>query len=71
MKTFAAIVGILALWVGVMAFVAWLVELLWNFVMVGTFHLPSLSFWTSLAFLLLVSLIFGAARGNSSVKKTS
>lgn len=41
------------------AFVAWLVMLLWNWVVVAIFGLPKLSFWLAWGLTFLISLIFG------------
>ena len=36
----------------------WLVMLLWNWVMVGVFSLPVISFWIAVGISLLISLLF-------------
>lgn len=41
------------------AFVAWLVMLLWNWVVVAIFGLPKLSFWLAWGLTILIGLIFG------------
>ena len=48
----------LALAFGFICFKAWLVMLLWNWVMVGLFSLPALSFWYAVGISLLISLLF-------------
>ena len=41
---------------------AWLVMLLWNWLMVAIFALPKLSFWMSWGLCFLISLLFGAIK---------
>lgn len=41
------------------AFGAWLVMLLWNWVVVAIFGLPKLSFWLAWGLTFLLGLIFG------------
>lgn len=46
----------------IVAFVAWMVMLLWNFVMPTIFGLPEISFWVSLGLCALISLLFGGGK---------
>lgn len=48
----------LGLGFGILCFKAWLIMLLWNWVMVGLFSLPALSFWYAVGISLLISLLF-------------
>lgn len=43
---------------GFLCLKAWLVMLLWNWVMVGLFSLPVLGFWYAVGISLLISLLF-------------
>lgn len=60
MQILIIVVAAIALWGSILAFVAWLLELLWNFALVPTLHLPSLGFWTSFALLGILMIIGGA-----------
>lgn len=55
---FTLILG-LVITFAISAFGAWLVMLLWNWVVVAIFGLPKLSFWLAWGLTLLIGLIFG------------
>ena len=57
-KFIAVIIGIL-IGLAFSAFGAWLVMLLWNWVVVAIFGLPKLSFWLAWGLTFLLGLIFG------------
>lgn len=42
------------------------VMLLWNYVMVGTFGLPALTYWTALALLVLCNILFSQSIDTST-----
>ena len=48
----------LGLGFGFLCLKAWVVMLLWNWVMVGLFSLPALGFWYAVGISLLTSLLF-------------
>ena len=58
---FVIVLG-LALGFGFICLKAWLIMLLWNWVMVGVFSLPAISFWTSVGISLLISLLFKSCK---------
>jgi hypothetical protein len=62
------VIGALALSFGVMCFQAWLVMLLWNWIAVGLFGAPVLTFWVAFGLRLLCSLLF---KSNVTVNKKS
>ena len=47
----------LALAFGLLCFKGWLIMLLWNWVMVGVFSLPTINLWVAIGISLLVSLL--------------
>lgn len=57
MRNCLFILIIILLVVGVSAFGAWLVMLLWNFVMPDIFNLPELTFWKAFGLCVLIELI--------------
>ena len=59
MKDLFTLILALVITLAISAFGAWLVMLLWNWVVVAIFGLPKLSFWLALGLTLLISLIFG------------
>lgn len=59
MKTILIIILVLALVIGLAAFEAWLVMLLWNAVLIALFpSLPTLSFWLAWGLLILCNILF-------------
>ena len=64
MKDFCVWIVVLAIACGIVALSAWLVMLLWNFVMPAIFGLPEISFWVSLGLCALISLLFGGGSKN-------
>jgi hypothetical protein len=52
------VIGAIALGFGVMCLQAWLVMLLWNWIAVGLFGAPVLSFWVAFGLRWLCSLLF-------------
>ena len=58
MRNCLFILIIILLVVGVSAFGAWLVMLLWNFVMPDIFNLPELTFWKAFGLCVLIELFF-------------
>ena len=62
-----AIVLIVAAVVGLTAFEAWLIMLLWNAVVCAIFpNLPELSFWLAAGLMLLCNMLFGGGKVISS-----
>lgn len=59
MKEFIAVIIGLLIGLALSAFGAWLVMLLWNWVVVAIFGLPKLSFWLAWGLTILNGLIFG------------
>ena len=57
-KFIAVIIGLL-IGLALSAFGAWLVMLLWNWVIVAIFGLPKVSFWLAWGLTFLMGLIFG------------
>lgn len=56
--TVGIVIGAIALTFGMMCLQAWLVMLLWNWVAVGLFGAPALSFWVAFGLRWLCSLLF-------------
>lgn len=61
------VIGVITLSLGISAFFAWILMLLWNFI-APTFGLPVLSFWISWAAMILVSWIGRLLSPKRSVK---
>lgn len=59
MKDLFTLILALVITLAMSAFGAWLVMLLWNWVIVAIFGLPKLSFWLAWGLTLLIGLIFG------------
>lgn len=59
MKDLFILILALVITLAISAFGAWLVMLLWNWVVVATFGLPKLSFWLAWGLTFLIGLIFG------------
>lgn len=57
-ETVGIIICAIALTFGVMCLQAWLVMLLWNWIAVGLFGAPVLSFWVAFGLSWLCSLLF-------------
>lgn len=55
------VVGAVALLFAIMCLQAWLVMLLWNWIMVALFGVPALNLWTAFGLRLLCSLLFNSA----------
>ena len=54
-----AILGILVLVVGFAAFEAWIVMLLWNYVLCAIFtSIPTITFWLAWGILILFNILF-------------
>lgn len=51
------VIGTIAWYFGIMCLQAWLVMLLWNWIVVGQFGAPVLSFWTAFGLRWLCSLL--------------
>jgi uncharacterized membrane protein len=62
------VIGALAWCFGVMCLQAWLVMLLWNWIAVGLFGAPVLSFWVAFGLRWLCSLLF---KSKTTVNKKS
>ena len=62
MKVFLVVVGALALCAGVMALEVGIVMWLWNWLAVGLFGAPTLSFWACAGFMLLLNIVFGGVK---------
>lgn len=60
-KFIAVIIGLL-ITLAISAFGAWLVMLLWNWVVVAIFGLPKLSLWLAWGLIFLIGLIFGRSK---------
>lgn len=58
LATVGIVIGAIALTFGVMCLQAWLVMLLWNWIAVGLFGAPVLSFWIAFGLRWLCSLLF-------------
>lgn len=58
LATVGIVIGAIALTFGVMCLQAWLVMLLWNWIAVGLFGAPILSFWVAFGLRWLCSLLF-------------
>lgn len=58
LATVGIVIGAIALTFGVMCLQAWLVMLLWNWIAVGLFGAPALSFWVAFGLRWLCSLLF-------------
>lgn len=58
LATVGIVIGAIALTFGVMCLQAWLVMLLWNWIAVGLFGAPVLSFWVAFGLRWLCSLLF-------------
>ena len=59
MKDLFTLIFVIVITLAMSAFGAWLVMLLWNWVVVAIFGLPKLSFWLAWGLTLLIGLIFG------------
>lgn len=59
MKDLFTLILALVIILAISAFGAWLVMLLWNWVVVAIFGLPKLSFWLAWGLTFLIGLIFG------------
>lgn len=63
MSSFISIIGLIvfigSLFAAVLAFSAWIFELLWNWVLPDLFHVPMITFWQSVGIVLLLSFIGG------------
>ena len=63
MEILLIIIITLAIAVAIGAFEAWIVMLLWNYVLCAIFtSVPTLSFWLAWGLLALVNLLFGCRR---------
>ena len=58
MKTLTLVAGLIALVVGASAASAALVMVLWNWVMVSIFGLPTISFWLAWGLMILCGILF-------------
>ena len=58
LATVGIVIGAIALTFGVMCLQAWFVMLLWNWIAVGLFGAPALSFWVAFGLRWLCSLLF-------------
>ena len=58
MKDLFTLILALVITLAISAFGAWLVMLLWNWVVVAIFGLPKLSFWLAWGLTFLIGLIF-------------
>lgn len=58
LATVGIVIGAIALTFGVMCIQSWIVMLLWNWVAVGLFGAPALSFWVAFGLRWLCSLLF-------------
>ena len=58
LATVGIVIGTIALTFGMMCLQAWLVMLLWNWIAVGLFGAPALSFWVAFGLRWLCSLLF-------------
>lgn len=59
--------GVIVIACAIIAFFAWLVMLLWNFVMPTILGLPEISFWVSLGLCALISLLFGGGKNKGDI----
>ena len=59
MKELFTLIFAIVITLAISAFGAWLVMLLWNWVVVAIFGLPKLSFWLAWGLTFLIGLIFG------------
>lgn len=59
MEKFIAVIIVLLIGLALSAFGAWLMMLLWNWVVVAIFGLPKVSFWLAWGLTFLFGLIFG------------
>jgi Na+-driven multidrug efflux pump len=66
MKVILGCLGLTAVALIVSAAEGWIVMVLWNWIMPYLFKLPEINFWMALGLLFLVSMLFGALRGNNS-----
>lgn len=58
--------GAICLVVGVIAFQAWILMLLWNWVVVAMFGAPPMTYWIGVGFSLLLALIGSFFKSASS-----
>lgn len=58
LATVGIVIGAIALTFGMMCLQAWFVMLLWNWIAVGLFGAPVLSFWVAFGLRWLCSLLF-------------
>ena len=65
-QAIAVFIGVFALIAGICFFGAWIFMLLWNWVAVGIFNAPALSFWYAFGLCALLSIIGGFFKSTSS-----
>ncbi len=69
MEILLIIIIALAIAVAIGALEAWIVMLLWNYVLCAIFtSVPTLSFWLAWGLLILVNLLFGCCRRRIKVE---
>lgn len=56
--TIGIVIGVVVLCFGIMCLRAWFIMLLWNWIMVNLFGVPTLGFWMAFGLYLLCSLLF-------------
>lgn len=54
---------------GVLAFIAWLFQSLWNLTIADIFHGPTLTFWQAAGLWMLIGMIGGLFRSNGKKKE--
>jgi hypothetical protein len=65
MKWLLIVPGVLILLAALTALEAWVIELLWNWLMPAIFGLPHITFWMALGIIVLVDLLFGGVTAAS------
>lgn len=55
----------IALWAGCVFLSAWVIELLWNWLIPTLFHGPIVTYWEALGILVLLSIVGGLFKGGS------
>jgi hypothetical protein len=66
---FLIVMGILAFAVVFAALEAWVFMLLWNWILVGLFNAPTISFWLAWGVLILINILTKAIRSTVTINK--
>lgn len=68
MKEVCGCVGIIALVLGLLALETWIVMALWNWLAVGMFGLPEVTFWMAGGLMILCNILFKSSTSVSTKK---